>query len=237
MDISDVKALTFDVFGTTVDWRSSVTREGEKVGKAKGIGAEWVAFADEWRELYFPSMDKVTKGELEWTKLDDLHRMSLDQLLDKFGIEGLREDEIANFNRAWHRLDPWPDSVEGLTRLKTKYIVAAMSNANLEMMVNMTKWGGLPWDVILGAEIAKCYKPEPEIYLTGASLLGLEPYECMMVSTHNFDLKASACVGFRTAYVYRKTAYGPNRTQDLEPGEAYDVIAEDFNDLADKLGC
>ena len=237
MDVSKIKALCFDVFGTTVDWRSSVIREGEEIGRRKGIEADWTSFADKWRELYFPSMAKVTNGELPWTKLDELHRASLDELLGEFAITGLTEEEAGRFNRAWHRLDPWPDTVAGLARLKSKFIVAAMSNANVEMMVHMSRHGGLVWDVILGAEVARRYKPEPEIYLTGSGLLGLAPEQCMMVSTHNFDLKASAKVGFRQAYVYRRAAYGPNRTQDLEPDEAYDVVAEDFNDLAGKLGC
>jgi 2-haloacid dehalogenase len=238
MDPSAVKALTFDVFGTVVDWRSSIMREGEALGRAKGIAnVDWAAFADAWRGLYQPMMDRVRSGAAPWTKLDDLHRMGLDQLLVEFKIEGLTEAEIDQFNRAWHRLDPWPDSVPGLTRLKTRYILATLSNGNVALMVNMAKRGGLPWDAILGAEVARHYKPQPEAYLTTAELLGLRPEQCLMVAAHNGDLAAASGCGLRTAFVPRPKEHGTARERDLKPARAWDVVATDFVDLAGQLGC
>ena len=157
-----IKALTFDVFGTVVDWRSSIIREGEALGRESGLSVDWAAFADAWRGRYHPSMDRVRRGELPWTKLDDLHRQSLDKLIVEFGITGLSDDEVDHFNRAWHRLDPWPDSVEGLTRLKRRFILATLSNGNVALIVNMAKRAGLPWDAVLGAEMARHYKRDPE---------------------------------------------------------------------------
>jgi len=238
MDPSAVKALTFDVFGTVVDWRSSIIREGQALGRAKGItNVDWAAFADAWRGLYQPMMDRVRSGASPWTKLDDLHRMGLDQLLREFKIEGLSEAEIDQFNRAWHRLDPWPDSVPGLTRLKTRYILATLSNGNVALMVNMAKRAGLPWDAILGAEVARHYKPQPEAYLTTAELLGLRPEQCLMVAAHNGDLAAASGTGLRTAFVPRPKERPNPRESDLKPARAWDVVATDFVDLARQLGC
>src|SRR5262245_14884450 len=218
MDPSAVKALTFDVFGTVVDWRSSIIREGEALGRAKGItNVDWAAFADAWRGLYQPMMDRVRSGAAPWTKLDDLHRMGLDRLLGEFKIEGLTEDEIAQFNRAWHRLDPWPDSVPGLTRLKTRYILATLSNGNVALMVNMANGPGRPWAALLGAEVARHYKPQPEAYLTTAELLGLRPEQCLMVAAHNGDLAAASGCGLRTAFVPRPKEHGTPRERDLKP--------------------
>ena len=232
-----VKALTFDVFGTVVDWRNSLIREGQALGKAKGVSADWARFADSWRGLYQPMLSKVRNGEMPWTKLDDLHRMSLDRLLAEFGITGLTEAEIDHFNRAWHRLDPWPDSVPGLERLKKRFVLATLSNGNVALIVNMAKHGGLPWDAVLGAEVAKHYKPQRECYLTTAALLGLRPEECMMVAAHNGDLDAASGCGLRTAFVPRPTEHGPGQTRDVSPTKPWDVVAVDFVDLAVKLGC
>lgn len=233
----NVKALTFDVFGTVVDWRSSLIREGEALGKAKGLSVDWAKFADSWRGLYQPAMDEVRSGRRPWTKLDDLHRESLDKLLAQFGITGLSAAEIDHLNRAWHRLDPWPDSVPGLTRLKKKYVLATLSNGNVALIVNMAKYGGLPWDAVLGAEVARHYKPEPECYLTTAALLGLEPGECMMVAAHNGDLGHAQALGLRTAFVPRPNEHGPGSNRDVTPARQWDVIAKDFQDLAQQLGC
>ena len=237
MAIENVKALTFDVFGTVVDWRSSLIREGEALGKKKGLGVDWAKFADAWRGLYQPAMDEVRNGRRPWTKLDDLHRESLDTLLVQFGIKGLSEPEIDHLNRAWHRLDPWPDSVPGLTRLKKKFVLATLSNGNVALMVNMAKYGGLPWDTVLGAEVAHHYKPQPEAYLTTASLLGLQPGECMMVAAHNGDLAVASAVGLRTAFVPRPNEHGPGQAKDVKPAREWDVVASDFVDLAARLGC
>ena len=204
----DIRALTFDVFGTVVDWRSGIIREGQALGRAKGLDVDWAAFADAWRELYQPMLSKVRGGELPWKKLDDLHRMSLDRLLAEFGINGLPESEIDHLNRAWHRLDPWADVIEGLTRLKQKYILATLSNGNVALLVNMAKRAGLPWDAVLGAEVARHYKPQPAAYLITADLLGLRPEQCLMVAAHYSDLVAARGCGFRTAYVWRHQEFG-----------------------------
>ena len=232
-----VKALTFDVFGTVVDWRTSITEEGRTLGRAKGIDVDWVAFADAWRGKDQPSMSRVRNGEVPWTNLDSLHRASLDELLEEFAITGLDEAEKDHLNRAWHRLTPWPDSVPGLTRLKRKYILATLSNGNVALLVNMAKHAGLPWDAILGAEVARHYKPQPEAYRITAELLGLRPRECMLVAAHNGDLVAAAAQGFRTAFVPRPTEHGPHQSTDLTAEHDFDVVADSFLDLADKLGC
>ena len=232
-----VKALTFDVFGTVVDWRSSIIEEGRALGRSKNIEADWAAFADAWRSRYQPSMSRVRDGEMPWTNLDSLHRASLDELLDEFAVTTLDEAEKDDLNRAWHRLRPWPDSVEGLGRLKKHYILATLSNGNVALLVNMAKNAGLPWDAILGAEVTKHYKPQPQCYLMTAQLLGLAPHQCMLVAAHNGDLLAAGALGYRTAFVGRPTEYGPGQRADLEAEHPFDVVAESFIDLADKLGC
>ena len=233
----EIKALGFDVFGTVVDWRTSIAREGEAFGRAHGITADWVKFAEAWRGLYQPMMNKVRSGEIGWTKLDILHRMALDQLLPQFGIATVPEADLDHLNRAWHRLDPWPDAVPGLTRLKTKYGLTTLSNGNVALMVNMAKRAGLPWDTILGAEPTKHYKPHAQAYLGTADYLGLRPEELMLVAAHNGDLGAAKKVGLRTAFVPRPTEYGPGQTKDLKAEGDWDVVATDFVDLATKLGC
>lgn len=236
-DLSRVKALTFDVFGTVVDWRTSIIGETRKLGARKGIDIDWESFVDAWRGLYQPAMAKVREGRRPWTKLDDLHRESLKKLLAEYRIEGLSEAEVDDLNRAWHRLDPWPDAVEGLKRLRRKYVLATLSNGNVALLVNMAKRAGLPWDAVLGAEPARHYKPQPESYLMTADFLGLAPPQCMLVAAHNHDLVAASQCGYRTAFVVRPTEYGPHQSDDLQAEHDFDVIAGDFIDLADKLGC
>ncbi|MGH9024253.1 MAG: haloacid dehalogenase type II, partial [Acidimicrobiia bacterium] len=180
MDATSIKALTFDVFGTVVDWRTSIIRQGREFGETRELKLDWEAFADAWRQLYQPTMERVRSGELPWARLDDLHRMSLDQLIAEFAITGLAESEIDNLNRAWHRLDPWPDSVAGLTRLRSRFVLATLSNGNVALMVNLARHAGLPWDAILGAEPAQHYKPHPEAYLRTAGFLGIRPDELML---------------------------------------------------------
>ncbi len=237
MDVSSVKALTFDVFGTVVDWRSTVIREGRTLGEEKGLEVDWEQFADAWRGGYGPSMNRVRTGELPWTKIDDLHRMILDGLLEGFGITGLSEEETAHLNRVWHRLDPWPDAVGGLNRLRSRFVVATLSNGDVSLLTHMAKHAGLPWDCILSAELARHYKPDPEAYRTAAELLGLPPEQVMMVAAHPGDLKASAAVGFKTAFVSRPTERGPGREPVVVEASEVDVAAVDFHDLADWLGC
>ncbi len=232
-----VKALTFDVFGTVVDWRSSIIEEGRALGRHKNFEADWVAFADAWRGKYQPSMSRVRSGEVPWANLDSLHRASLEELLEEFGITTLNDQEKDQLNRAWHRLQPWSDSVAGLVRLKKHYILATLSNGNIALLVNMAKNACLPWDAILGAEVTKHYKPQPQCYLMSAQLLDLAPHECMMVAAHNGDLVAAAALGFRTAFVGRPTEYGPDQRVDLKAEHPFDVVSDSFTDLADKLGC
>ena len=232
----EVKALAFDVFGTVVDWRGSIINMGPAFGATHGFELDWEVFANAWRAEYQPSMERVRSGEIGFVKLDFLHRMNLEKVLNDFGIGGLSDAALDDFNRMWHRLDPWPDVVAGLARLKTKYILVTLSNGNVSLMVNMAKRAGLPWDMILGAEIAGNYKPEPAVYQNAADVLDLAPSEVMMVAAHNGDLVAASGVGLRTAFVHRPAEYGPNQTTDQAADNDYDVVAADFIDLAAQLG-
>lgn len=230
-----MKALVFDVFGTIVDWRGSIIDEGKAWSKAKQLQIDWARFADRWRDGYRPAMDKVRNGALPWTKIDDLHRMILDQLLEEFRIEGVTEEEKDHWNRVWHRLKPWPDCVPGLTRLKKKYIIAPLSNGNIALLTNMAKHSGLPWDVILSAELVQRYKPDREVYLSAADFLGVKPEETMMVAAHRGDLEAARCCGLRTAFLYRPHEFGPGRAADkANPGD-FDIISSDAADLARQM--
>ncbi|MBI1358372.1 MAG: haloacid dehalogenase type II [Acidobacteria bacterium] len=231
-----IRALTFDVFGTVVDWRGTIVREMSALGLSRGIEADWAAFADAWRAGYQPAMDLVRRGDLPWTKLDALHRRILDELAPRFGLNGLSEAELDAVNRVWHRLDPWSDAVEGLTRLKRRYAIATLSNGNVSLLSNMAKRAGLPWDVILSAELAGCYKPDPRVYRKAADLLGLEPHEVVMVAAHPSDLRAAAAVGFRTAFVPRPLEHGPGSTAEPAAAGEFDWTAADFVELADRLG-
>ncbi len=235
----DIRACLFDVFGTVVDWRTSVSRDLAGFAKQKGItGVDWTEFAVEWRKLYQPSMDEVRSGRRAFTILDVLHRESLDKLIARYGIKGLSEADVEHINRVWHRLDPWPEAVKGLTRLKTRFVIAPCSNGNIALMVNMAKRAGLPWDCILGAETARAYKPMPEAYLTSCRQLALAPASVMMVAAHNNDLNAAKAQGLKTAFVPRPAEHGPGQTTDLAADPAcVDVPAKDFVDLAAKLGC
>ncbi|MDX1746123.1 MAG: haloacid dehalogenase type II [Halobacteriales archaeon] len=238
MTVPDVDALVFDVFGTVVDWRGSVVREGERFAESRDIEVDWAAFADAWREKYQPSMDRVRRGEIPWRNLDALHRESLDGLLDEFGVTGLSPDEVDHLNRVWHRLDPWPDAIPGLIQLRPSYVLATLSNGHVRLLANMAKRAGLPWDLILSAELSKHYKPDEEAYLTAVEYLDLAPEEVMMVAAHERDLDASRDAGLHTAYVHRPQEWGKEQAETVTmPDEsAYDVVATDFVDLAEKLG-
>jgi 2-haloacid dehalogenase len=227
--------LAFDVFGTVVDWRSSVIAEGQRLGRAKGLTVDWAAFADGWRQGYAPSMNRVRKGELPWTRLDALHRMTLDSLLVRFQIEGWSEAEKKDFNRVWHRLRPWPDSVDGLRRLRRRFVIAPLSNGNLSLLTNMAKHADLPWDCILSTELVKHYKPDPETYLMVPQFFDLQAGDVMMVAAHETDLEAAGKLGLRTAYVHRPLEYGPGRVTTPPAAGRFDVIAKDFRDLATQL--
>jgi 2-haloacid dehalogenase len=235
-NLASIKALVFDVFGTVVDWRGSIIQEGAAWGKARNLKIDWARFADRWREGYGPAMDKVRKGALPWTKIDDLHRMILEELLKEFRIDDLTEEEKSHWNRVWHRLKPWPDSVAGLTRLKKKCIIAPLSNGNIALLTNMAKHSGLPWDAILGAELVKRYKPDPEVYRSASEFLGVRPHEVMMVAAHLGDLKAARSSGLRTAFIYRPLEFGPGReANNANPGD-FDVVSSDALDLAKQMG-
>ena len=234
-NLDQLKAVTFDVFGTVVDWRSSIAREMNLLGDEKGFSINGAEFANAWRSLYQPSMSKVRSGEIPFQPLDVLHRKNLDTVLEKYGIDKLSEMEKVHLNRVWHRLDPWPDVIEGLARLKERYIIGTLSNGNVSLIVNMAKYSGLPWDVVLGAEIAGHYKPCPQAYLGSAEILDLAPHQCMLVAAHNADLLAANECGFRTAFVPRPTEYGPDQTTDLSADHDFNVVASDFVDLARQL--
>lgn len=234
--LASVKALVFDVFGTVVDWRTSVTQEVVALAKRKNLTVDGAKFADAWRGGYGPSMNRVRTGEMPWTRLDGLHRIILDKILIDFGITGLSEAETDTLNRAWHRLRPWPDSVAGLARLKKRFIIAPLSNGNIALMTDMAKHSGLPWDCILGAELVRHYKPDPEVYQSAAYFLDLKPADVMMVAAHLGDLRAAKTEGLRTAFVTRPLEYGPNGKPDLKADSLADVTATDFNDLARQLG-
>lgn len=229
------KALIFDVFGTVVDWRGSIIREGRALGRAKKLAVDWDAFADAWRAGYKPAMAQVRSGELPWMNIDQLHRRILDGLLRQFRVEGLTEEEIDHLNRAWHRLDPWPDARRGLALLKRRHVIATLSNGNVSLLVNMAKHGGLPWDTVLSAELFRHYKPDPESYLGAAAMLGFEPGEVMMVAAHKDDLRAAKACGLGTAFVKRPREKGPKVKVDVAPEKDFDVNARDFVDLARRL--
>jgi 2-haloacid dehalogenase len=237
-DISEVKALVFDVFGTVVDWRSSLIADFTAWGKKRGIDADWTALVDGWRAVYAASMDEVRKHpERGYVILDRLHRHSLERLVEQLSISGLSDADLNYLTMGWHRLHAWPDSVAGLTRLKTKYIIGTLSNGNVALLTEMAKFAGLPWDVILSAELFQHYKPDPETYLGAARLLCLSPEQVMMVAAHNHDLKAAQKLGLKTAFVARPTEYGPLQKYDLEAKGDWDIVAEDFGELAKRMGC
>lgn len=235
-DNATLQALVFDVFGTVVDWRRSIAREAAEFGARHGLELDWDRFADDWRALYQPAMARVREGKMDFVKLDVLHRMNLDELLARHDITGLPEAEIEHLNQAWHRLDPWPEAVAGLTRLRRKFILGTLSNGNVRLMVDMARRAGLPWDVILGAEVVQHYKPEPDAYLKSVELLSLRPGEAMLVAAHAADLKAAAACGLRTAFVRRREEHGPNTYKEPD-ASAFDYAADDFLDLADQLDC
>jgi 2-haloacid dehalogenase len=234
--LKEVKALTFDVFGTVVDWRGSITREGRALEKRIGVRADWAAFADAWRAGYQPAMQEVRSGRLPWTNIDGLHRRILDRILDESGLDMLSGAEKDHLNRAWHRLAPWPDAVRGLKRLKKGYLITTLSNGNVSLLTNMAKNAGLPWDCVLSAELFHHYKPDPEAYLGAAAILGLEPREVMMVAAHKDDLRAAQKAGLRTAFIKRPLEFGNVKKKNLKPEKDFDVNAADFIDLAAKLG-
>jgi 2-haloacid dehalogenase len=237
-ELENVRAFVFDVFGTVVDWRSGVAREAAPfLARHAKAGADPAAFADAWRQRYQPAMEEVRSGRRPFTRLDVLHRENLAGVLPDFGIDPatVPAAELDELNLAWHKLDPWPDAVAGLTRLKSRYIIAPLSNGNIILMVDMAKRAGLPWDAILGAEVAQAYKTSPEAYLRTADILAMAPAEVCLVAAHNNDLAAARKCGLRTAFVYRPHESGPGRTPP-GPDQEWDVIAADFGELAARAG-
>jgi 2-haloacid dehalogenase len=227
------KVLAFDVFGTVVDWHGSIAREVD----AMALGVDGATFASAWRAGYRPAMDRVRSGELGWTRIDDLHRMILDDILEKFGVRHLDEAARRELNLVWHRLAPWPDAVAGLRRLKSRYTICTLSNGNLGLLADMAKRADLPWDLILSAEVFRHYKPDPQTYLGVAETFDVEPAETMLVAAHKDDLAAARACGLATAFVERPREYGPVRRDDLGRDHPFDFHATDFEDLARQLGC
>jgi 2-haloacid dehalogenase len=229
-------AIVFDTFGTVVDWRSSLIADLTGYGASRGVAADWAALVDAWRASYHPSMDRVRKGELPWTKLDDLHRAALDRLVSEFGIEGLTEADLVHINLGWHRLHAWPDSVPGLTRLKSRFIIGPLSNGNVSLLLNMAKFAGIPWDMIFGSDLFRHFKPDPETYLGVAQMLDLRPDQVMMAAAHNGDLGAARRCGLLTAFFPRPGEYGPHQKRDYAAEQDWDIVATDIQDLASQLG-
>jgi 2-haloacid dehalogenase len=232
-----VKVLVFDVFGSVVDWRGSIARDLGTWGDAQGIRTDWLALADAWRARYQPQMERVRSGEIGWRRLDDLHLESLRELAPAFGLDALDAAQLLHVNRVWHRLDPWPDAVSGLKRLKARYLIGTLSNGNVALLVNMAKRAALPWDVVLSAETFRHYKPQRKAYLGVAELFDLAAHEVMMCAAHNSDLDAARGAGLATAFFARPHEHGPAQTTDLVPVQAWDVIARDVEDLATQMGC
>lgn len=235
-----IRALVFDVFGTVVDWRSGVAREAREFLRRHGrVQIDPFEFADRWRALYQPAMEGCRSQGRPYTRLDVLHRENLELVLKAYGFEPATMDaaELTALSHAWRLLDPWPDGVAGLQRLKSKFLIAPLSNGNLALMAAMAKRSGLPWDVILGAEVTREYKPAPNAYLRAVDVLGLQAGEVCLVAAHNDDLAAARRCGLATAFVPRPTEHGPNQTTDLVADQAWDFVARDFNDLAQRLGC
>jgi 2-haloacid dehalogenase len=229
-------AIVFDTFGTVVDWRGSLIAELTAFGRERDINADWTALVDAWRAAYHPSMDRVRKGQQPWTTLDTLHRASLDTLVKQFSVAGLSEADLQHINRGWHRLNPWPDSVAGLTRLKRKFIIGPLSNGNVSLLTNMAKHAGLPWDLVFGSDLFGHFKPDRETYLGVARLLDLEPGQVMVGAAHNADLASARKCGLMTAFFPRPTEYGPHQKRDFAADQDWDVVSNDIEDLANKLG-
>jgi 2-haloacid dehalogenase len=231
--------FAFDVFGTVVDWRSGIARAAQPFLAQHGIDLDPFSFADEWRALYQPAMQQVRSGQRPWVRLEQLQRENLDTVLARHGADAgaIPAAALDDLNRAWERLDPWPDAVEGLTRLKRRFPIGTLSNSHIAGMLHLARFGGLPWDAILGAEIARSYKPQPQTYLKSAEAAGVAPHEMALVAAHNSDLQAARACGLKTVFVRRPYEHGPGQTSDLEAESDWDLIADSFIEVADQLGC
>jgi 2-haloacid dehalogenase len=233
--MTSIRAMFFDVFGTLVDWRSSVAREAERILRPLGYNLDWTAFADAWRDEYQPGMEEVRSGRIPFSKLDALHRRNLERFMPRFGLRKLPEDVMRELTLAWHRLNAWPDVPAALSRLKKKYLLAPVSNGNISLMVDLARRNNFPWDAILGAEVAGDYKPKPRVYLAACEAFDLKPSQCMMVAAHSNDLAAAAAVGLRTGHIARPDEHGPG-TGERAPSAKVDFAGFNLDDLASKLG-
>ncbi|QHC37658.1 MULTISPECIES: haloacid dehalogenase type II [Acetobacteraceae] len=238
-NFDSVGYLGFDTYGTVVDWRSGIARASEPFLHKHAIALDPYDFADQWRALYQPSMEKIRQGERNWVKLDVLNRESLETVLNNNGIDAnqIEDAELNDLNEAWNRLDPWPDSVEGLTRLKKKFAIGPLSNGHIAWMLALERFGGLPWDVITGAELSKSYKPQAQTYLKSAEAVGFLPGQVALVAAHNSDLEAARSAGLRTVFVRRPHEHGPHQTEDLKAEQDWDIVVESLVEAADALGC
>jgi 2-haloacid dehalogenase len=238
MSLAQVKALLFDTFGTVVDWRGSITRMGERLARKKGIqGVDWEAFARSWRAGYRPGMAPVIAGTRPWTPIDVIHRERLDVILKEFGIaDHFTEAEVADINCMWHRLDPWPDSVPGLLRLRRDYIIGPLSNGATMLLTNMAKRAGIPWDLIISSDVTRAYKRDPQAYRRACAALGMPPHQVMLCAAHNDDLVAAREQGMRTAYINRPYEYGQDQVKDFEATSDWDIITDHIGGIADALG-
>ncbi len=237
MSPKDVTAIIFDTYGTVVDWRTTIIAEGRALAERKGIeGIDWEAFTDAWKAAYRPSMDQVISGERPWTTNDRLQRERLDGIVREFGIEGLSEEDLDEFNRAWHRLQPWPDAIPGLQRMKAKVPIGTFSNGSFTLLVNMARHAGLPWDFIISADNFHHYKPDKEIYLGAVELMGGEAADILLVAAHNYDLANARKHGMKTAFVLRPTMFGPNQDTNLEAEDDWDIVTDSIEGVAEALG-
>ena len=237
MKIENITAILFDTYGTVVDWRSSVIAEGRALAERKNIeDIDWEAFTDAWKATYRPYMDQVLNGERPWTNNDALHRQRLDEIIGEFGITGLNEHDLADFNRAWHRLKPWPDSLAGLRRIKAKVPIGSFSNGNMLLLANMANHSDIPWAFIISSDLFRLYKPDAGIYLGAIELLGGEADRLMLVAAHNYDLANARKHGMKTAFVLRPTMFGPKQDTNLEAEDDWDIITDSIEGVADALG-
>lgn len=230
-----LRAVLFDVFGTVVDWRSSVTDALSAFGLRYGLEADWAGYTDRWRAGFRTMQKQVADGEISWLSMDEIHRRVLVRLLEELDVPGLNDEDIEHLNSAWHRLRPWPDSPAGIARLKREYIVAPLSNGNLSMLVDVSKHAELPWDCVLSTAMFSSYKPDPRVYRGAAELLGFAPREIMLTAAHAYDCDGARAAGLQTAYVYRPDEFGPGRGEDPGDTSRFDVVVSDFLELAEQL--
>jgi 2-haloacid dehalogenase len=234
MEEGTVRAILFDVFGTVVDWRSSLINQFNNLHELRSISLSSEAIVDEWRVQSRALLDLVRDSKQPWLELDGIHRQSLKQILVAHGLE-LEDSQVESVNKFWHRLEPWADVAKGLGQLKPHFILAAFTNGNLSLMIDVARHASLPWDAIFSADVFKRYKPETEIYLGASELLRLDPEQILLCAAHNYDLKKARALGFKTAFVPRTTEFGPEQQSDFRAEERWDFIAEDFEDLARQL--